>query len=144
MPTKKQRRRREKSFRHDYDYVLVDETGEETPIDPAELRAQKEKERPKSAAKTSGRGAGKTSRAPREAPPPSWRRAFRKGGLWGGGMLVAFVFVFKGAPLPLRLAWGVFYAGAFVPLTYWIDRVAYRSYLKRTGQAAPAGRTKKG
>ena len=27
------------------------------------------------------------------------------------------------------------YAVAFVPLTYWIDRVAYRSYLKRSGKS---------
>jgi hypothetical protein len=27
------------------------------------------------------------------------------------------------------------YGVAFVPLTYWIDRTAYRSYLKRSGKS---------
>ena len=34
----------------------------------------------------------------------------------------------------LRVAIGSLYAIAFVPLTYWIDRIAYRSYLKRSGK----------
>ena len=34
MPTRKQRRRREKSFRHEYELVEIDpETGEERPVD---------------------------------------------------------------------------------------------------------------
>lgn len=140
MPSKKQRRRREKAFRHEYDYVLVDESGEERPIDPAELRAQKEKDKPKSAqpARGSAKSGGRSARPTRELPPPSWNRALRKGGLWGGIMLVAFVFLFKNGPLITRVGFGLFYAVAFVPLTYWIDRTAYRSYLKRSGKTAPA------
>jgi hypothetical protein len=46
-------------------------------------------------------------------------------------MLVAFVFLFKNAPIQIRLAWGLFYAAAFVPLTYFVDRTAYRSYQRR-------------
>ncbi len=40
MPTKKQRRRREKSFRHEYDFVVEDEEGNEVPVDTTELRAE--------------------------------------------------------------------------------------------------------
>jgi hypothetical protein len=46
-------------------------------------------------------------------------------------MLVAFVFIFKTGPLPQRIGIGVFYALAFIPLTYWIDRTAYRTYQRR-------------
>ncbi len=49
----------------------------------------------------------------------------------GGAMLLVFVFVLKSGPLLQRVGIGVFYAVAFVPLTYWIDRTAYRTYLKR-------------
>ncbi len=49
----------------------------------------------------------------------------------GALMLVAFLFLFKSAPLGVRMAWGIFYAGAFIPLTYFVDRTAYRSYLRR-------------
>ena len=45
MPSKKQRRRREKSLRHEYEYVLLDEEGNEVPVEPTELR--KKEERPK-------------------------------------------------------------------------------------------------
>ena len=51
-------------------------------------------------------------------------------------MLLAFVFLFKDQPLGIRLAWGVFYAAAFVPLTYWIDRTAYRTYQRRLAKNA--------
>src|SRR6266700_1314700 len=143
MPSRKQRRRREKSLRHEYETVLLDEDGNEIPLDPDELRAEREaKNRDRAQAKpargknsrVSERGR-RPARAPRQVPPPSWHRAFRRGGMMGGLMLVAFLFLFKSAPLGLRLVWGLFYAIAFIPLTYWIDRVAHRSYLRRTAAA---------
>ena len=72
MPSRKQRRRREKSFRHEYDFVAYDEEGNEIEVDPAELRPAKAKaEKPK--AQPKGRG----GRALREPPVPSWRRSCR-------------------------------------------------------------------
>jgi hypothetical protein len=53
----------------------------------------------------------------------------------GALMLLAFIFLFKSAPLGIRLAWGLFYAAAFVPLTYFVDRTAYRTYLRRLERA---------
>ena len=52
----------------------------------------------------------------------------------GALMLVAFLFLFKNEPVGLRVAWGAFYALAFIPLTYWIDRTAYRTYQRRVGR----------
>src|SRR5581483_6953504 len=136
MPTRKQRRRREKNFRHEYETVLLDPDGTEHAVDPEELRTEREAKaharadaRPKQA-RAGGRPAAR-SRALREVAPPSWHRAFRRGGLMGGAMLVAFLFLFKSASIEVRVAWGLFYALAFVPLTYWIDRTAYRSYERR-------------
>lgn len=136
MPTRKQRRRREKNFRHEYETVLLDSDGTEHALDPDELRTEREaraqaraEARPKPARK--GAQPARRSRSLREVAPPSWQRAFRRGGMMGGVMLVAFVFLFKSAPVGLRLAWGLFYAVAFVPLTYWIDRTAYRAYQRR-------------
>ena len=139
MPSKKQRRRREKNFRHDYEVVLLDGDGNEVELDPEERRARQEaKERSRAAAKPAGKqkAASRSTRATREPPPPSWRRALRRGGLMGGAMLLAFIFLFKNAPIGLRLAWGIFYALAFVPLTYFIDRTAYRAFQKRAARAA--------
>jgi len=130
MPTRKQRRKRDKSFRHEYGFVTYDEEGNEVEVDPAALRPKRE-ERAKPAAKaqTTRRG-----RPLREPPVPSWQRSLKRGGMWGGLMLVVVVFFFHGQSLASRLAIGILYAVAFIPLTYWIDRVAYRSYLRRSGK----------
>jgi hypothetical protein len=128
MPTRKQRRRREKDFRHDVRVYEVDEEGNEVPI--AELRAQEEKAaKPK--AKSAAKGGGR-ARVQRPAQPPSWERALKRGGMMGALMVVALYFV-QG---PLGSAIGVFYAVAFVPLTYWLDRTKYRMDVKRAGQPA--------
>jgi hypothetical protein len=133
MPTRKQRRRRQKDFRHDVRVFEVDEEGNEVPI--AELRS-KEESAPKQKAQAKGSNAQRARRGVKEVPPPSWERALKRGGMMGGLMLVVFLFLLKSGPLPQRLAIGVFYGIAFVPLTYWIDRTAYRSYLKRLARAS--------
>ncbi len=130
MPTRKQRRRREKDFRHDVRVFEVDEEGNEVPI--AELRTREEKPAKPAATKQQQRG----RRPVREVQPPSWERALKRGGLMGGLMLLVFLFLLKNGPIVQRLAIGVFYGVAFVPLTYWIDRTAYRSYLKRVARAS--------
>ena len=130
MPTRKQRRRRSKDFRHDVRVFEVDGEGNEVPI--AELRTRDTK--PKAAAakgKQAKPARSRSGRPVREVSPPSWERAFKRGGLMGALMLVAFLFLFKSAAIGLRIAWGAFYALAFIPLTYWIDRTAYRTYLRR-------------
>ena len=132
MPTRKQRRRREKDFRHDVRVYEVDEDGNEVPI--AELRAHEEKAaKPKPKAGSKG---GRPARVQRPAQPPSWERALKRGGMMGGLMVVALYFV-QG---PLGSAIGVFYAVAFVPLTYWLDRTKYRMDLKRSGRAVPVAK----
>jgi hypothetical protein len=139
MPSKKQRRRREKTFRHEYETVLLDADGNEIPLDPDELRAEREAreaERAKAKKPASGTQAARGSRSVREVAPPSWQRAIKRGGTMGAVMLLAFIFLFKNAALPIRLAWGAFYAVAFIPLTYWIDRTAYRTYQRRAAKAA--------
>jgi hypothetical protein len=142
MPSRKQRRRREKAFRHEYETVLLDEEGNETPLDPAELRAEREARQRERGTKSPDRAkqkqptGGSRGRATREPPLPSWRRAVKRGGTMGGLMLVAFLFILKNGPLPQRIGIGVFYGLAFIPLTYWIDRTAYRSYQRRLAKAS--------
>ena len=70
----------------------------------------------------------------REPPLPSWRRSVRRGGLWGGVMLLVVVFFFTSMPLASRIFLGLLYALAFIPLTYWIDRMAYRNYERRAAK----------
>src|SRR5436190_8455339 len=98
MPSRKQRRRREKSFRHEYGFVTYDEEGNEVEVDPAEIRPAKPKS-DKPAAKQTGKG----GRPLREPPQPSWRRSIRRGGVWGGVMFVVVVFFFRNQSLPGRI-----------------------------------------
>lgn len=132
MPTRKQRRRREKDFRHDVRVFEVDDEGNEVPI--AELRTREEKPA-KPAPKQQQRGQ-RGRRPVREVQPPSWERALKRGGLMGGLMLLVFLFVLQNGPIAERLGIGVFYGVAFVPLTYWIDRTAYRTYQRRLQKTA--------
>jgi hypothetical protein len=133
MPSRKQRRRRAKDFRHDVRVFEVDAEGNEVPL--AELRTTEER-KPKPAKQQQQRT--KSGRVVREPPLPSWQRALKRGGLMGGVMLVAFTFILRSGPLPQRLAIGLIYGLAFIPLTYWIDRTAYRTYQRRLAkQAAP-------
>jgi hypothetical protein len=134
MPTRKQRRRRDKDFRHDVRVFEVDEDGNEVPI--AELRTREPKAKAAVKGKQRSTSRGKGGRPLREQQPPTWERAFKRGGSMGALMLLAFLFLFKNAPIGLRIAWGAFYALAFIPLTYFIDRTAYRSYLRRAGRSA--------
>jgi hypothetical protein len=137
VPTRKQRRRRDKDFRHDVRVFEVDEEGNEVPIAELRQREEQEKPKPKQAKQQAQKGRG--GRQLREVQPPSWQRAFRRGGLMGGAMLLVFLFLLKSGPIAQRVAIGVFYAVAFIPLTYWIDRTAYRSYQKRLNRGASGG-----
>ena len=131
MSTRKQRRRRAKDFRHDMRVFEVDEEGNEVAL--AELRTPDER-KPK-VKQQQAKAKSKSGRPIKEPPLPSWRRAVRRGGTMGGLMLLAFLFVLKSGPLPQRIGIGLFYGLAFIPLTYWIDRVAHRSYLRRSAAA---------
>jgi hypothetical protein len=134
MANKKQRRRRDKTFRHEYGLVTYDEEGNEVEVQAADLK-EKKPEKPKQDA--GKRGATRT-RATREPPEPSWNRSIRRGGMWGGVMFLVVLFFFTNMPMATRVFMGLLYAAAFIPLTYWIDRMAYRSWQKR--QARSAGR----
>ncbi|HWB21536.1 MAG TPA: hypothetical protein VG652_01465 [Gaiellaceae bacterium] len=123
MPTRKQRRRKAKTFRHEFDFVTTDEEGNEVVVDAAELRVSKEKDKPKGKKPQSK---GRSSRATREVAPPSWERALKRGGLMGGFLLIVMVLFLKS---PLLL--GGIYGLAMIPMTYWIDRFAYRNYLRK-------------
>jgi hypothetical protein len=142
MATRKQRRRREKSFRHEYSLVEIDEEGNETPVERvARERAEKKDAKP-------ARGAVKRPERPkrnrplRPAPPPTWRRAAKRGGMMGAVIFVLFVFVLHGGSEKSRAIEAVVYAILFIPVTYWADRLAYRTYLRRSGLAEPVSKPK--
>jgi hypothetical protein len=148
MPTRKQRRRDLKSKRHRYEFVYVDAEGNEVDEPPEALEAEQAKtgrsngSKPAAAAK--GKQPQRRGRGGREPQPPSWNRAFKRGGLLGLVVFAMFGLTSKGhyaSVLPLALV----YTALFIPFTYFIDRFAYRRYQARqqAGGATPQRPAKK-
>ncbi len=150
MPTRKQRRRRQKNFRHEYEYaeVYVDpETGEEVEVEPEdrdERDESKPKRQPKAAAKARGAKQSMWSRKGRVVQPPSWERVLRRGAIFAPFM---FLTVYLLAPkdnrpiAALLLQTGVLLA-FFVPFSYFMDRLTYRTYLRRSDGSEPKPKPK--
>jgi hypothetical protein len=135
MATRKQRRRREKTFRHEYGFVVNDEEGNEVELAGSELRARKEASADKAkAAPAKGKPAAKGTparRGSRDPDPPSWHRSLRRGLIWSPLMILLSYIVFRSTAVPVRIAIGVVYAALFIPMSYWIDGVVYRRFEKR-------------
>jgi hypothetical protein len=142
MPTRKQRRRREKEQRHEYEYVVLDEEGKEVAVDPGELRKEKEHEsgrdgRPAARGRTAAKARDGKGRPVRPMPPPSWSRAVKRALPWAAALAAIVIWTGSrsksGSGFASAVVLGVLYAVAFVPMMYWIDRMAYRRYLRATG-----------
>ena len=133
MPSKKQRRRRAKERRHEYEYVFVDDEGEEVEPPPAEA-PDRGRSRAKSVSNSGKAPRGKGTRAIREAKPPSWKRSVRRAALFLPLFFIVFSLVNKHAAIETRLLSSLAYSALFVPLTYVMDRTAYRTYLRRSGR----------
>src|SRR4051794_30975187 len=134
MPTKKQRRRQEKTRRHEYEYVYVDGSGEEVPVDPTELRAEKDT-KPEARQRATAK-AGASGRAGRVIEPPSWRRALRRAAIWGPLLVVAMMLINRNVSPMQWVTSAVFLIAFFVPISYFTDSMAYRMYRKRVDREA--------
>ena len=134
MPSRKQRRRREKSFRHEYETVLIDEEGNEQVVAADDLRAEREARRTETKPQPAKGKSSRGSRPARVPPEPTWQRAFKRGGLMGAVMLVLFAFVLHGGSEVQRVGIAVVYGVLFIPLTYYVDRWTYRTYARRAAQ----------
>jgi hypothetical protein len=142
VPTRKQRRREAKAKRHDYEFVYVDDEGNEVEPLPEELeeaRADRPERRNGATPKPAARKAQR-ARSGRTPPPPTWRRSFKRAGLLGIVVFALFALGARGKTGGYASAAGlaVLYTALFVPFTYAIDRFAYRRWEARqssTGQA---------
>jgi hypothetical protein len=125
MPSRKQRRRREKLKRHDWEYVQLDEEGNEVQVEPAQLKKTSTNGKPR---------ATRSGRVQREVKPPSWKRSIKRALIF-----VPFLYIFlslgKNAPsVPTRLGISVLYAAVFIPMFFFVDRIAYSAYQRRLGR----------
>jgi hypothetical protein len=134
MPTRKQRRRHQKARRHEYEYVYLDDEGNEVPVEPSELRAERNGQRDSKPRKsgTSGRGAvRRAGGSGRKVEPPSWRRSARRALLFGPILVVAMMLLNRGRPLAQQIFPAVFLIAFFIPFSYFTDSLAYRMLQKR-------------
>ena len=131
MPTRKQRRRRLKSRRHDYEYVYVDEQGREVEVD-------EDAERPDKPAKNEVRSRRSGGRAGRSVPPPSLRRALRRALVFGPFMFLVVWIAQADTPAVARVAVALFYTLLFIPFIYLADTLAYRVFMRRERREAAA------
>jgi hypothetical protein len=139
VPTKKQRRRQQKTRRHEWEYVYVDDEGQEVDVDPAELRAPK-REKDAKAAKA-GRPAAATKRTDargrpvRQIEPPSWRRVFKRALIFTPIFIVALLLLNQKGSIYARVGAAIPLLIIFIPFSYYTDRLAYRTYQRRLERA---------
>jgi hypothetical protein len=123
MPSRKQRRRREKLQRHEYEYVIETEDGEEIQV---ERPVEREKREAKSTAKAPPRRGG------REIPKPSMARVAKRTAIFAPLILIV-VYVTSGKDVSTmsRIYTGVTLLAFFIPFSYLVDTLMYRTFSKR-------------
>jgi hypothetical protein len=137
MATRKQRRRREKTFRHEWEYVELDpETGEERPVEPAALKPEKPKREKPAPAKQQQRTSG---RARREPQPPSWSRVLKRTGMFAPLMALFIYWTSSNSKngtsvLQIVVSTAIL-IGFFAPFSYVVDSWTYRVYTKRAAKS---------
>lgn len=126
MPTRKQRRRRAKELRHEY--VWEDAEGNELDGDEVPTR--------KTSAKSDDRR--RPVRSAREVQPPSWTRTLKRGLIFAPIMFVVVMLLSDDLPLSQQLQQTAFIVAIFVPFSYFLDVVLWRSYKRRMERAGHA------
>ena len=139
MATRKQRRRREKEKRHDYEIVYLDDEGNEVEPDEPDVRGPAK--RGAGAKGSSSKSSASSGRRGRVPQPPSWRRVAKRGAIFAP-LFVGTVLLLGGKRM--TLAGAVFQAviliALFVPFSYFLDSLMYRSYQKKLGRGPAAKR----
>src|SRR5919202_369706 len=130
MPTRKQRRRREKLHRHEYEYVIETDEGEEIPVERPPARLEDGKDGRKGGR---GRPGDKQlyDRRGRVVPKPSWERTLKRGLIFLPFIvLVMYLIGGKGVSPAVVILNGLFLLVVFIPFSYLVDTFMYRAYQK--------------
>jgi ferric-dicitrate binding protein FerR (iron transport regulator) len=126
MPTRKQRRRREKEMRHEY--VWEDAEGNE--LAPEEVPARK----------PTPNGRRTPARPAREPQQPSWRRTLKRGLVFAPVMFVVVMLLSDDLTVVDQIIQTAIIVGIFLPFSYFLDGVFWRSYKRRMARQESAGR----
>ena len=133
MATKKQRRRRAKEQRHEWETVYVDAEGNE--VDVAEAEAPSSNGR--AAASTKKKAAASPTQ--RTVQPPSWRRVGKRGLLFAPAMFLLMTFLEPNTTILERSFFTLQLLAIFLPFSYVMDRMTYRLWQKRAARDGASG-----
>src|SRR5262249_41413804 len=132
MPTRKQRRRREKELRHDYELVWEDAEGNELPAEDAPSNGADKR----ASMRTAPRGA----RQGRQVQPPSWRRTLRRAAIFAP-IMFATVFILSPHLAPVqKITQTLIIVAIFIPFSHLLDGILYRSQRKRAARSQATGK----
>lgn len=134
MPSKKQRRRAEKARRHEYEYVLLDEDGNEVPVEGPSVQTKKKEQERAPKARAGGRG----GRPAREVPPPSWQRVAKRGLMFAPVMFLMVTLIDPKVSTAGKVTNTLMLLAFFLPFSYLMDTFAYRTYRKRIDRGTPS------
>ncbi|MEP7223329.1 MAG: hypothetical protein ABI783_00025 [Actinomycetota bacterium] len=126
MSTRKQRRRRAKEHRHEY----VWEDGEGNELDPKDPSSPKEESRSRAA----------SSRPGREPQPPSWRKTLKRGLIFAPIMFATVMLLSNNITRTQQITQTALIVAIFIPFSYFLDGVFYRSHKKRLARRDQAER----
>jgi hypothetical protein len=134
MPSRKQRRRREKLQRHEYEYVLETEEGEEIVVERPRLDAAGDGKSAKTDGK-SAKAAVPRDRRGREVPKPSMGRVLRRTAIFAP-LIAVFVWYTSGEEATAtKVTTIVTLLLFFIPFSYLVDVLMYRVLSRRQQRA---------
>ena len=124
MATKKQRRRREKERRHQWEYVTVDDEGDEVVVESPRDAAPPSASAPSKSGPVDARG--------RPVQKPSIQRLGKRAAIFGP-LLVVLVFITGGDSLSTtaKIVQALLLLLVFIPLSYLLDHLMYRTLTRR-------------
>ena len=129
MATKKQRRRREKLQRHEYEYVVENEEGEEIVVESARDAVAK----PAAQVKGPPRVVDKRGRV---ISPPSWARTFKRSAIFAPILLVLIWVTGGQLSTAAKILNAAILVAIFVPFSYFVDVMIYRTVQRRQAKDA--------
>ena len=126
MPSKKVRRRRAKLQRHEYEYVVETDDGEEVVVGrPA---PDPKRDATKTATPRDRRG--------REIPKPTLARVLKRSAIFAPLILVVvFLTSGEGSTTAAKIYTAVMLLAFFIPFSYLVDVVVYRTLTRRQQRA---------
>lgn len=155
MARRKQRRRREKLKRHEYEYVIETDEGEEVVETLRDLEPEPEPERRRGEGRAKGNGKsgragsgraartrGPVDRRGRPIQKPTFQRVLKRALIFMPIFVLFFFFAAPDLTLTQKIFQAVLLAALFIPASYLADRLVYRMALRRQ-QGDSAGRARR-